>query len=294
MQFTKSKFMHWFLDIIIILAGSIFYGVGLNVFIAPNSITMGGATGVATVINHLTSMPIGTWILIVNIPLFIISYKTVGKRFIFKTFIGTVIMSAVVDITAIVFPRTYTEDQLLATVYGGFLTGIGLALIFSRGIMTGGSDLVAKLLQKKYPHIPIGRLILTVDVIIISSASFIYRSFSSALYSIFLIFIFSTVLDNFLKSIEYSKVAFIFTSKNDEILKVILNDISRGATILEARGGYTKEKREVIFCALRGSEAVRLKKIVYSIDEKAFIIFTETSEVSGLGFKAPPSDEDIF
>ena len=276
-------------DLIFYLVGSALYSVSVAVFTAPNKIAPGGLTGIATILYYVIHTPIGTTMFVLNIPLFLLGFRFIGKRFIARTIICTAMVSVMTDMMAVL--PAYRGNMLLAVLYGGVLGGAGLALIFLRGSTTGGSDVASRLLRLKYPHIPMGRMMLLLDVLIIGVSAIVFRSLDSALYAIICSFTGSRVIDSILYGSDNGRMVLVISDNNDEIARVILEDMERGVTLLKGRGVYTGRERDVLMCAVRRPEAARLRAIVRRRDPSAFIIMCEAGEVIGEGFK-PITKED--
>ncbi len=275
-----------FKNTIIIITGSVLYALSVSVFTAPNNIAPGGLTGIGTVLNYLFKIPIGTFILIMNVPLFIIGFKILGRGYLLKSALGTACASAAIDlISPFVIP--YRGDMILTCLFGGALSGTGLALIFSRGGSTGGTDIIASIVHKRLSHISIGRLILVFDAAVVTLSAFAYGNAENAMYAAVAIFVSSKVIDvvSYGTSRDNGKLMFIITTEHREILSQLLTKVSRGVTVLDAFGGYSGEKRKILMCALRPNQLFKADSIVKSLDKNAFLIVTTASTVSGLGFK---------
>ncbi|MDR1564575.1 MAG: YitT family protein [Oscillospiraceae bacterium] len=272
-------------DILFFVLGAAVYGLAVNCFTASNNIAMGGLTGVSTVLNYLFHFPIGLTIAILNIPLFIWGAKALGIKFLGRTLVGTVLASAAIDIFAFVKIPVYEGDRLLAAIFGGVLAGAGLALIFMRGGTTGGSDLLARLIYRKFRHVPIGRLILILDLVVIIFALTVYRNIESALYSIITIYTSSAVVDSMLYGLDSGKVLFIVTKKPKETAESILHKLGRGVTKIKGEGAFTGSASDVLMCAVRKNEVFKVRDIVTADDPSAFIIIGTASEILGEGFK---------
>ena len=237
-------------------------------------------------LNYLFNVPIGMVILVMNLPIFIWGFFEVGYRFILKTIVATILSSVIIDLTVDILPK-YQGDMLLTTVFGGLLSGFGLALIFVRGGTTGGTDLMANLISRRVRHLSLGRLILIIDMVIVVISAFVYKNFESPLYATIVIFITSKVIDTVLygTDIGSGKMIFIISQKNEEIAQRIMDDIGRGVTELRSRGAYTKKEGEVLLCAVNRQEVYKVYDIIHSIDPDAFTIVGEAGEISGEGFK---------
>lgn len=272
-------------DGIVIIIATILYAISVNAFSAPNNIAPGGATGLSTLFNHLFATPIGLGIIAINLPLFIIGLIKFGFKFMAKTIAATVVLSFGIDLAA-PYIQPYMGDTLLAALFGGLLSGAALGFVFSRGATTGGSDLGALLINKKIPHIPMGKLILLVDILVITTATVVYGSFESALYAGVMLFTSSSVIDKALYGSDSGKFMLIISKDNEKIARAILDQVGRGVTILDGQGAYSKDNRPVILCAVRRPEAYRVRSVIKSIDHEAFIVVGDASEIIGEGFKS--------
>jgi len=272
-----------FADSVLIGLGTALYATALTVFLEPSGISPGGVTGLAALISHITSLPTGLLTAFLNLPLLIWGFKQLGGKFILRTAIATLIMSAWIDLFAALLP-VYEGDRLLASLYGGFLGGTGMAMVFLRGGSTGGTDIAAKILSKRFRGFSIGRMVLLLDGIIILLVAVVYRSFESALYTTLTIFISTKVIDSAVYGADRGKLAFIITQKTQEITDSIYTHLARGTTIISAEGGYTNNKITLILCAVRVNEAATLHRAVKEADDKAFVVIAEAGEILGEGF----------
>lgn len=268
------------LDLLFFLAGSILYSIGIICFASPNNIAPGGVSGLATVFHYLWNLPIGLLVFLLNIPLILVGWKKMGTVFIGKTATATVILSVTLDVMALFMPK-YTGDSLLASIYGGFLGGAGLALFFVRGATSGGTDILVRLLQKKFPYFSTGRFVLMVDMAVVLFAAVIYWNIESALYAIIYIFISSQLIDQILFGQVNGKVLTIITSEGKAVSKMINTDFSRGVTIIPAKGAYTEADKNLIYCAVRKNQVAFICRRVREIDEKAFVVVSKADEIMG-------------
>ena len=264
-------------DALFYLAGTVLYALAVNIFTAPNNVVPGGVTGVATLLNYLFGLPIGTLIFIINLPLFFLSWRFLGREFTVRTIIVTTVGAAIIDLLAPFVPP-FRGDSMLVAVFGGVLAGAGLGLIYMRGATTGGSEIVARLLERRFHHIPIGRLILAVDGVVVAAAAVVYQNVESALYAMVMIFVSSSVM--------------VLTGKEREIADDILKTMGRGVTMLNATGAYTGDERRVLLVAVRRSELYQLRTLVEEHDPEAFMIVTSTDEVLGKGFKSVQDEKN--
>lgn len=271
------------IDVLFALVGSFVYSAAVRMFIDPNHISVGGLTGLGSVLNYLLHLPIGLSVLAMNVPLFLLSWKKLGRGFFFKTMFATVVISLMLDATA--FLPTFLENKLLAAVAGGVCAGAGLGIIFSRGMATGGTDLLAKLIKGWFRGISYGKVILIADGVILVVAAIAYKDPWSILYSAITVWLSSTVIDTILNGMERAKSVSIITNRKEEVLQGILQDVNRGATVWDAEGGYTKAGKDVILVVVRSYELFHLKRTVRMADPEAFMIVSDATEVLGNGFQ---------
>ncbi|MCR4925339.1 MAG: YitT family protein [Clostridiales bacterium] len=281
---SKHQLKEWLIDVLLWLLGCLFYSAAVHIFTSPNHIAPGGVTGISTILNYSFGWRIGTLSLILNIPLFILARIFLGKKFIIRTAIVTTMLSVIMNVTEPFFPQ-YTGDKLLATLFGGVIMGIGISFIFLRGATSGGTDIIAKLLRAKWPHISMGRVILAIDFIVVVISGIVYHSIESVLYAVIAIFVSSRTIDYIMYGTGNGKMLMVVTKHSDEIAKAVTERMHRGVTILPVKGGYTGEEKNMLLFAVRSSEVAKLNKIIRSIDPNPFTIITEAGEILGEGFK---------
>lgn len=287
-----ERFYEYLNDAVFMFVGSAIYSVSVSVFMAPNKIAPGGITGISTILHYTFGTPIGTMIFVLNIPLFILGMRFIGGEFLIKTVICTAMVSVFTDLL-VLLPKQYEYhgNLLLAALYGGVISGAGLGLVFLRGSTTGGTDIASKLIRLKYRHIPMGRVMMFIDFLVVAAAAVVFRSVDDALYAMIAIFTGSRVIDSILYGSDTGRMAIVVSDKNIEIAQAISQEINRGVTLLKGKGFYTGRERDVLMCAVRRPEAARLRTIVRKTDPTAFIIMCEAGEVIGEGFK-PITKED--
>lgn len=268
-------------DYLGITAGSFLIALALTVFLVPNRIAAGGVSGLATVIYYITSFPIGITMLIINIPLFIAGLKIIGMSFGMRTIYGIVSLSVFIDLLQ-PHMTLLTDDLLLASIYGGVLGGIGLGIVFRSRGTTGGTDMVAALINY-FTGITVGEGLLIADGVVVALAG-IFFNLEVALYAAVTIFITSQTIDVVQEGLNFKKGVLIISDKSKEINQMVVNDLNRGVTEFDAKGGYTGDKKEVLLCIISRSEVSELKKAVAEIDEDAFVIISDVHEVLGEGF----------
>lgn len=275
-----------FLDMLVMVAGALFYAAAIAMFAAPNNIVIGGVTGVSTMLNYTLGLPIGVMNIVINIPLFIWGAVENGKSFLIKTIFATIISSIFIDVGSYLLP-VYYGNTLLAALFAGILSGIGLALIFYGGGTTGGTDIISKNIKNHYPFISMGTIIIVADILIIVATMIVYRSIESGLYAVIGIFVGAKVIDVLMYGLarDNGQLIFVVTDKYNEISRGIMNDIVRGVTLLDARGGYNMNEKKVLFCAVRPHQVYKVTNMVSKVDPKAFIVVTKAGIIKGEGFK---------
>ncbi|MFW5992038.1 MAG: YitT family protein [Halanaerobiaceae bacterium] len=270
------------LDYLGITTGAALTALALTIFLIPNKIAAGGLSGLATIIFYLTGLPVGGMTLLLNVPLLIAGIKILGISFGARTIYGMIMYSIFIDLFRLFVP-VLTEDLLLASIYGGVVGGMGLGLVFlSRGT-TGGTDMIARLINH-FSGISVGQGLLIADGIVVFLAGIFFNA-EVALYAALAIFISSKTIDLVQEGLVFKKGAFIISSRANDIRKQIINDLDRGVTILQGYGGFTREEKEILYCIINRSELTRLKRMVYAADQNAFVIITSVHEVLGEGFK---------
>ena len=265
---------------LLIAVGCVLGGAAYPLFLVPNSIAPGGLTGVATIFNYLWGWPVGVTSIALNLPLFLIGYKSMGRIFVFRSFIATMLFSACIDLLNL---PPLTDDILLASVYGALLLGLGLGLIMRGGATTGGSDMIARMVNKRFPALSVGTFLFLVDCCVILSAAFT-MSIRAALYALINIFVTGRVVDMELAGFGSAKACFIITGKAEAIARRIMKELDRGATLLPGRGAYSGDDRTVLLSVVSSVEVFPLKRIVQAEDDKAFVFISDTHETLGEGF----------
>lgn len=260
-------------------------GLGYVLFIIPHKIVPGGIFGFSIIINHLTSWPIGGLALALNIPLLLWGIKTLGSQFGFKTVIAMVLGSLFIDgLTWLFQGFTPTQDILVSTIFGGALIGTGIALVIKAGATTGGTDIIARIFSYKL-RVPIGKMFILIDGIIVLTGVIIFHDFNLALYCIIAIFCISKSVDLVLNGLEDKKAAIIISEKHEQIREQILG-MDCGGTYLHGEGLYfPQNSKKIIFTALDRKELAQLERAIKTIDPEAFITTMSTTNVYGHGFK---------
>lgn len=278
----------------LIVAGAFVTSLGLNLFLEPSGIAPGGISGVAVLINKIAGgrIPVGVLTLILNIPLFIAGYKELGKEFIIKSAVGTILYSVMLDVTVyLVEPmqRFFSTENygeaghtMLYAIWGGLLMGMGFGLIFRGGATTGGTDIGARLLQKRMSWLTLGQLVLSLDVVFLLVVALTYRSILAAMYTGIAVFVSSKVIDIVEAGVNYAKEIYIFTEKPELLASEILRQLERGVTKLNGEGMYTGKPVDILWCVVYNRQVPQLRRIIDRHDPNAFIIVNEVRETKGL------------
>ena len=295
----KSKWQSLATDILFIVVGSICYAVAIGMFSDPNDIAPGGLTGIAILLNYLFDwIPVGVATILMNVPLLIISWFVLSKSMVIRTMCGILISSVLTDVVTpyvdTLFLSTIVDggdkNPILVCIFGGALLGLGVGLILRRGGTTGGSEVISRLFEKKYPHMSVGTLILCVDAVVITLSALVYGQIENALYAVVFVFVGSQIIDRVVYGGRSGKMIMIMSKKQPEITDAIMHKVNRGVTLLKSQGGYSGQDQNTMLVAVRKDEVYRLRKTVFDIDPDAFLMMLTTDEVRGLGFLHPYED----
>lgn len=250
-------------------------------FLVPNHIAPGGLTGLATVLNYLFRWPVGTTSLVMNVPLFIIGYRAMGRVFVIRSLVATVLFSVLIDLIPL---PPMTEQPLLGAVFGGVLLGAGLGLILRGGATTGGTDMVARMIHNRFQHISVGAILFFIDCCVVLMAGFFIEA-EYALYAFVALYAASKLIDVVMVGLTREKACYIISTQHEQVKREIMEKLDRGVTVLHAEGGYSGQERPVLLCVLSAQELGRLKAIVREADEDAFLFISDAHEVLGEGFR---------
>ena len=271
-------------DLVFSLIGSALVAFAVSVFTVPNDIAPGGVSGMATALASITPIRVGVWTLILNVPLLLAAWKLLGPRTLTMTLIATVLLSFLIDLIADLVPG-YSNNPLLAAVFGGAVSGLGVGILFLRGISTGGTDLAALLLRRLFPNVPSGTLLLLVDAAVVVFAVCVFRDIEVALYSTITIWVSSKVIDALAQGVDYAKVIYTVTEHGGEVSRALNERTDRGTTLLPAQGGYTGNRKQMVVTVTRRSVLAQTLRIIRETDPEAFTFVMDSTEVHGEGFK---------
>ncbi len=280
---TSILVKKWLKEMIYIVIGCMIMAVGTSLFLLPNKLSSGGFSGLATIIYYLFGLPLGTTMLVLNIPLFVIAFIRIGKETTIKGMIGTVILSIFIDLFDRVEPLT--TDKFLACIYGGICVGIGTAIILKAHASTGGTDMLSYIIRSYRSHFRASNLIVVVDTIIVFLNMVVFSRIEIGLYSAIAIYVMGKMIDIIFEGVYFTKSMFIVSNKYKEISKEIGEKLDRGSTGIYAKGMYTRERKMMLWCVGSRNEVARIKEIAKQIDPQSFIVISNAREAWGKGFK---------
>ena len=283
------------LDLLFIALGSAVYAVGVNAFTAPNNIAAGGVTGVATMLHYLFSTPIGLVAFLINVPIVLWAIVDIGYKLVTKTMLAIFMSSLLIDLFSHFVPA-YRGDHILVSLFAGVCEGVGLSLVFVRGATTGGTDLVARLLARRLPHLSMGKLMLAVDGLIVVASGFVFGSVENAMYACIVIVISTKIIDAILygTDIGTGKMFFVMSPNVRQMGDRVIQEMERTVTYLDSKGGYTQEPGETMLCVVRRYELHQLQTIIREEDKHAFVIVGEAGQITGEGFRPMhPDDKSV-
>jgi len=273
-------------DYLSITIGTALLALSIYLFLSPNIIAPGGVTGLAVVIKKMFGYKIFITNLVINIPLFLIGVFILGRDSGAKTAFGTLSLSFFLLYFETSFPGVFaTNDILLASIFGGVLSGVGIGLVFRSGGTTGGTDLLGAILNNYIPFISVPKLMMIVDLMVVITAGVVNRSVETSLYSIITLYLIVKVADFIIEGLDYTKMFYIISSNPEEISSALINELGRGVTSLKGKGKYTDTDKEVLLCVVYRGQMVKAKEIIYGIDHNAFVMISTTHEVLGEGFR---------
>ena len=282
-KWNEKKGIQVLYDILVCIIGSALVGTALSVFTIPNEIAPGGISGLSTALAYMLGVRVSVLTLVLNIPIMLAAYRLLGKCSFFYTLLSTALLSGFIELAS--FLPVYTGNILIAAVYGGVLTGIGIGILFLRNITTGGTDLLALMLHKAFPNVPNGTILAVIDGIVVLIAVLVFRKIEVALTSVLTIYFSSKVIDLIAQGVDYAKVIYIVTDKGKELSAVLNSSTDRGNTVIKAFGGYTGAEKQLVITVTRRNVLAQTLRLIHATDPAAFTFVTDSTEVHGEGFK---------
>ncbi len=293
----KSKISKVLVKYSLITLGCIIYSFGVAVFLDANSIAAGGVTGISILISFLSGWDTGFLIILINIPLLILGAVFFGKKFIISTLYSTLISSLMIEGWEWVFESFYhlpvTDNRLIASVVGGALFGSGIGIIFRMGSSTGGTDIIVKILRRKFRYLKTGIISMFIDITIVSISAFVYSDFELTCYTFLSLVVVAFTFDFMLYGGNSAKLLYIVTDKDhsDQICGRILTELDTGATVLNGKGAYTGNDKVILMCVIKNINYPRLRDVIREVDVSAFTIVTSAKEIYGEGYQGHTDDE---
>lgn len=278
LKFTKEKIKQIFL----LLLGTYITSAAIVVFYQPNKIVNGGMSGISTIFYHIFSIPSSVTFFIGNLILLLLAFFVLGKRFVIDSLLGAVLITVFMEVNS--FLPQFNGDLFLATVFGGMLYGVGIGITLVIGANTGGTDILARLIQHAVRHIPIGKALLFIDGLVILTSLCLFQNVQLVLYGILALIISTFTIDFMVSYLNSSKLVMVITSFGDEISKLLISTSPRGVTKINAEGAYSQEGKTLLLCALKAKELQAFQEKILSIDKNSFIIFCESQKILGNGF----------
>ena len=282
-KWNEKKGIQVLYDILVCIIGSALVGTALSVFTIPNEIAPGGISGLSTALAYMLGVRVSVLTLVLNIPIMLAAYRLLGKRSFFYTLLSTALLSGFIELAS--FLPVYTGNILIAAVYGGVLTGIGIGILFLRNITTGGTDLIALMLHKAFLNVPNGTILAVIDGIVVLIAVLVFQKIEVALTSVLTIYFSSKVIDLIAQGVDYAKVIYIVTDKGKEVSAVLNSSTDRGNTVIKAFGGYTGAEKQLVITVTRRNVLAQTLRLIHATDPAAFTFVTDSTEVHGEGFK---------
>ena len=287
MNYVKTKrnlyIKKYAYELFLLIIGCFIMACGTSLFLLPNQLSSGGFAGFATIAYYLLKIPLGTTMFALNIPLFILGYIRIGKKFLIKTLLGTSILAIFIDILDKL--PSLTQDRFLGCIYGGIAMGIGTAIVLKSNSSTGGTDLLSYIIRSYKQNYRTSSLIVGVDSLIIALNVIFFKNIEIGLYSAITIYLMGKMIDIIFEGVNFTKMMFIISDRYEKIAEEIGNKIDRGSTGIYAKGMYTNEEKMMLLCVGSRNEIAKIKQIAVSIDKKAFIIISNARETWGKGFK---------
>ncbi len=280
----KRKIMNLVYDIIFDILGALLFGIGIYCFAVKAEFAPVGITGLAVILNYLFKFPIGITTVVLNIPIILISYRILGKLYLLKSAKTMIIFAFVLDYVVPVLPQ-YDGNSFYAAICTGVFSGLGLTLIYLRGTSSGGTDLIIMSLRKLFPHFTIGQITWVIDGVVILVGGFVFLNIDAIILGLIAIVATTFVIDKIMYGVGAGKLIFIITESSEKVTKGIVEMTGRGATLLNGKGSYTNQEKQIVMCACNNQQAIPIRRVVHDIDVNAFLIIVESNEVYGEGFK---------
>ena len=269
----------------VLAVGSLLCGIGIGLFLSPNRLAPGGVSGISIILNSITHIETGSIIFMINIPLVLLGFWKLGFPMMLRTFFCVLLTSYFTNNALVWFGEYATDDKLISALAGGVLVGWSIGMIMKKGSTTGGTDIIVRILRKKYPHIKTSAIFAVMDIGIVAASAFVFKDLIVALYASIAVVTTNIVLDKVLYGSDEAKLVFIISDKSAEIVKRLLEDVDVGATYIKGKGAYSGTDKDIIMAVMRKVLAPKAEEVVKDVDPTAFMIFTSATEIYGQGYK---------
>jgi uncharacterized membrane-anchored protein YitT (DUF2179 family) len=271
---------------LLILVGCVISGLAYALFLIPHHFVPGGVSGIAIIINYFAALPVGALMILLNVPVFLLGLKTMGKKYVLNSLAGMVVSAVFIDFfNKVLKLPSATSNPVLASIYGGVMLGVGLGIVFRGRASTGGSDIIGMVLSK-YTGMSLGYGIMVTDFVVISASGFALHSLEAPLYGYLVLFLSTKVIDMVLEGWNYSKLVIITSTHTDQIAEFILHGLDRSGTALRSRSLYLNREGEIIMTVIHRKQLADLRTFIKKTDPEAFVIINDTYDVLGRGFKS--------
>lgn len=269
----------------IMALGAVLYAMGIALFLDPNHLAPGGVTGIAIILSNFIHLETGTIIFVTNIPLIVLGYLKLGRKLIWRTFFCVALTSTLIDGINNYYGQAVTNDLLISAIAGAGLVGIGIGLIMKQESTTGGTDIVVRVLRKRFPHIKTSAIFSVMDCIVVTISAIVFKDIVIAMYALIAVATSAFVLDKVLYGTDEAKLLYIISDHSQPIAAKLLNDLEVGVTFIQGKGAYSGKDKEVIMVVMRKVLAPKAEEIVKEVDPAAFMIITSANEIYGEGYK---------
>ncbi len=265
------------------LLGTLIMALGLDLFLIPNKIAAGGVSGIATIFEFTLGIRASYSVLLLNIPVLLTAFFKVGRNYVFRSLAGTLMLAVWMKL----FENfgAFSQDLFVAALLGGSLAGVGMGLVMKYSYTTGGTDVVAGIMNKRNPHISLGNLILFIDAAIITISGIVFKSFDLAIYAVVALAVSTKIIDNIVEGFDFAKEILIISENSEKIAREIMDRLQRGVTGCEIKGMYTNKRNLMLMCIIKKNELMKIEQIVKETDKNAFVILSDVKKVYGEGFE---------
>ena len=266
------------------IIGAAIYALGIQLFYRPVQLVSGGLTGISMIINLLTDLPVGVMVIIMNLPIFAFALKRFGIKYLMGSIIGMVFSSVFIDLFSHYIHIVLTNDPMLSALYGGLVSGLGCGIMYFVGSSSGGIDVIAKFIKEKYPYVNFGSFILLLNAFIVVVYTIIFRSYDKSMYTVIAVAVSAKIIDMVLYGFSTSKLCYIISEHSDEIKGEIVKTLHRGVTMINGKGAYSGQNKQVLLCVVKRQQIIEIRRLIRNIDQQAFVIVSDARDVFGKGF----------